>query len=72
MTLGLEWILGLFANLNGSRADRFFDLEWVSDLGLVVGSEREIGVVMMVVGSEREIGVEMMMVVGLGLRERLG
>ena len=52
MTLGLEWILGLFANLNASRADRFFDLEWVSDLGLVVGSEREIGVVMMVVGSE--------------------
>ena len=70
--------MGLFTDLNEFRVDQFsnlewfFDLEWVFDLGLVVGSEREIGVVMMVVGSEREIGVEMMMVVGLGLRERLG
>ena len=33
----------------------FSDLQWFFDLGLVVGSKREIGVVMMmVVGSERE------------------
>ena len=55
--------MGLFADLNEFRVDRFSnlewfsDLEWVSDLGLVVGSEREIGVVMITV-------------VGLGLRER--
>ena len=58
MTLGLKWVLGLFVDLNGSRVDWFSDLEWVFDLGLVVGFEREIWVVMMVVGS--------------GLRERLG